>query len=119
LNPAEIGLSVLNKDKVDAEKNASSSIYLTCHCLFANMQPLMLCPEPEPPRYFQFESEKGGLDYRITSLGHPISLKTEYPKSCLSRYEIKLRKGRDMVMKSTYRISVTLKDLISGVKVEC
>jgi hypothetical protein len=54
----------------------------------------------EPAKYFQFESEKGGLDYRITSLGHPISLKTEYPKSLLGKYEIKLQKGRDRVMKS-------------------
>lgn len=55
----------------------------------------------EPPKYFHFESENGGLDYRIASLGHPISLKTEYPKSSLRKYEIKLRKGRDPVMKST------------------
>jgi hypothetical protein len=44
------------------------------------------------------------LDYRITSLGHPISLKREYPQSSLQRYEIKLRKGRDPVMKSTYSL---------------
>ncbi len=60
-----------------------------------------LTARPEPPKYFQFESEKGGLDYKITSLGHPISLRTEYPKSSLRRYEIKLRKGRDTVMKSS------------------
>ena len=56
----------------------------------------------EPPKYFQFESESGGLDYKITSLGHPISLKTEYPTSSLRRYDIKLRKGRDTVMKSAF-----------------
>jgi hypothetical protein len=56
----------------------------------------------ELPKYFHFENDKGGLDYRIASLGHPISLKQQYPKSSLQRYEIKLRKGRDPVMKSTY-----------------
>jgi hypothetical protein len=70
------------------------------------MQSLTICPAPEPPKYFQFESEKGGLDYRIVSLGHPISLKTEYPRSSLQKYEIKLRKGRDPVMKSTYLVSI-------------
>ena len=29
-------------------------------------------------------------------------MKTEYPKSSLVKYEIKLQKGRDRVMKSTY-----------------
>ncbi|KAK4154099.1 hypothetical protein C8A00DRAFT_43079 [Chaetomidium leptoderma] len=63
------------------------------------------------PKYFQFESEKGGLDYKITSLGHPISLRTEYPKSSLGRYEIKLRKGRDPVMKKRIRRGVSQHDL--------
>ncbi|KAJ4287115.1 hypothetical protein N0V88_007737 [Collariella sp. IMI 366227] len=76
VNAADINLRAVNKDKADQPAN------------------------PEPPRYFHFEAEKGGLDYRITSLGHPISLKTEYPASSLRKYEIKLRKGRDSVMKS-------------------
>ncbi|KAL2193852.1 hypothetical protein P885DRAFT_71854 [Corynascus similis CBS 632.67] len=65
----------------------------------------------KPPKYFLFESEKGGLDYRITSLGHPIDLRTEYPKSSLGRYEIKLRKGRDRVMKKRIRRGVSQHDL--------
>lgn len=56
----------------------------------------------EPKRYFQFEKERDGLDYRITSLGHPIGLKTTYPKSSLQKYEVKVRKGRDRVMKSEW-----------------
>lgn len=57
----------------------------------------------EAPAYFQFTSEKGGLDYNITTLGHPIGLTTEYPASSLRKYHIKLRKGRDSVMKSKLR----------------
>ncbi|AEO68235.1 uncharacterized protein THITE_52270 [Thermothielavioides terrestris NRRL 8126] len=59
------------------------------------------------PRYFNFESVKGGLDYRITSLGHPVSLKTKYASSSLQRYDIKLYKGRDTVMKKRIRRGVT------------
>jgi len=87
VNASEIGLSVLNESKADAKEN------------------------PEPKKYFLFESEKGGLDYKITSLGHPIGLKTEYPKSCLGRYEIKLRKGRDSVMKKRIKRGVSQHDL--------
>ncbi|KAK3292928.1 uncharacterized protein B0H64DRAFT_403111 [Chaetomium fimeti] len=65
----------------------------------------------EPPKYFQFESQKGGLDYQITSLGHSIGLKTEYPKSSLRKYEIKLRKGRDAVMKKRIKRGVSQHDL--------
>jgi hypothetical protein len=72
----------------------------------------------EPAKYFQFESEKGGLDYRITSLGHPISLKTEYPKSLLGKYEIKLQKGRDRVMKSTYHLAVGVLTLQRGALIQ-
>ncbi len=54
----------------------------------------------EVKSYFNFASEKGGLDYNITTLGHPIGLRTEYSKESLRKYHIKLRKGRDSIMKS-------------------
>jgi hypothetical protein len=50
------------------------------------------------PRYFDFKS--GPIDYIITSLGHEIGLKTEYPRSFLKKYEIKLHKNKNKVMKS-------------------
>lgn len=56
--------------------------------------------EGEPKAYFDFVSEKGSLDYNITTLGHPIGLTRQYPASSLQKYHIKLRKGRDSVMKS-------------------
>ncbi|KAK5662387.1 hypothetical protein OQA88_8297 [Cercophora sp. LCS_1] len=67
----------------------------------------------EPPTYFSFTSEKGSLDYTITSLGHPIGLTTEYPSTSLKRYHIKLRKGRDTVMRKRIRRGVTQHDLWS------
>jgi hypothetical protein len=87
VDAASIGLSVVNQTKVEAEGST------------------------EPPKYFQFESQKGGLDYQITSLGHSIGLKTEYPKSALRKYEIKLRKGRDSVMKKRIKRGVSQHDL--------
>jgi hypothetical protein len=69
---------------------------------------------PEPPAYFQFASSKGGLDYEVTTLGHPIGLTTEYSASSLKRYHIKLRKGRDSVMKSKFCMTIsTEKNLTS------
>lgn len=83
----DIGLDVVNEEKAKAPEGA------------------------EHPRYFKFESDKGGLDYKITSLGHPIGLKTEYARSSLRRYDIKVRKGRDRVMKKRIRRGVTQHDL--------
>ena len=51
-----------------------------------------------PPKYFSFNSQP--LDYIITSLGHEVGLKTEYPSSSLIKYEIKILKSRNKVMKS-------------------
>ncbi|CAP73433.1 uncharacterized protein PODANS_2_8070 [Podospora anserina S mat+] len=59
------------------------------------------------PTYFKFVSEKGGLDYNITTLGHPVGLTTQYPASSLKKYDIKLRKGRDIVMRKRIRRGVT------------
>ncbi|KAL2161808.1 hypothetical protein VTH06DRAFT_7592 [Thermothelomyces fergusii] len=80
LDPARIKLDVVNKARVEAKG----------------------CTEP--PRYFRFETEKGGLDYKITSLGHQIDLRTKYPRSCLRKYEIKLQKGRDPAMVNVVRL---------------
>ncbi|KAM4067311.1 hypothetical protein HRG_012223 [Hirsutella rhossiliensis] len=54
----------------------------------------------EAPNYFSCKSERGGLHYNVTSLGHPIGLKTEYPSSSLKKHDIKLRKGQSAAMKS-------------------
>lgn len=60
-----------------------------------------------PERYFDFKS--GTIDYTITSLGHDVGLKAEYPKSSLKKYVIKLRKSNNKMMKSQYLISVKSK----------
>ncbi|KAI1398053.1 hypothetical protein F4819DRAFT_489908 [Hypoxylon fuscum] len=63
-----------------------------------------------PPKYFSFVSQP--LDYVITSLGHEIGLKTEYPRSSLIKYEIKILKSRNKVMKKRVRRAVTQHSLM-------
>ncbi|EXJ71712.1 uncharacterized protein A1O5_05520 [Cladophialophora psammophila CBS 110553] len=48
-----------------------------------------------PEKYFSFK--KDAIHYTVTSLGHEIGLKTEYPKSSLQRYEVKIRKNSDLL----------------------
>ncbi|KAL7794444.1 hypothetical protein V8C37DRAFT_376685 [Trichoderma ceciliae] len=67
----------------------------------------------KPETYFDFHSEKGGLHYTITSLGHPIGLGTEYPKEALKPHTIKIRKGRDKVMKKYIRRAVKQHSIVS------
>ncbi|KAI1101792.1 hypothetical protein F4804DRAFT_343724 [Jackrogersella minutella] len=63
-----------------------------------------------PPKYFNFHSQP--LDYIITSLGHEVGLKTEYPSSSLIKYEIKILKSRNKVMKKRVRRAVTQHSLM-------
>ena len=58
-------------------------------------------------RYFNFNSQI--INYTITSLGHEVGLKTEYPKSSLKKYEIKLQKSKDKVMKSKHKAYIATK----------
>ncbi|KAI0385627.1 hypothetical protein F5Y04DRAFT_292107 [Hypomontagnella monticulosa] len=58
-----------------------------------------------PPKYFSFDSQP--LDYLITSLGHEIGLTTEYPRSSLIKYEIKVLKSKNAVTKKRVRRAVT------------
>ncbi|OTA55279.1 hypothetical protein K449DRAFT_438831 [Hypoxylon sp. EC38] len=63
-----------------------------------------------PPKYFNFNSQP--LDYIVSSLGHEIGLKTEYPSSSLTKYEIKILKSGNKVMKKRVRRAVTQHSLM-------
>ncbi|KAI0181556.1 hypothetical protein GGR52DRAFT_525083 [Hypoxylon sp. FL1284] len=63
-----------------------------------------------PPRYFNFDSQP--LDYIITSLGHEVGLKTEYPKTSLIKYQIKILKSRNKVVKKRIRRAVNQHSLL-------
>ncbi|KAI1376005.1 hypothetical protein F4677DRAFT_459936 [Hypoxylon crocopeplum] len=61
-------------------------------------------------KYFSFTSQP--LDYIITSLGHEVGLNTEYPRSSLIKYEIKILKSRNKVMKKRVRRAVNQHSLM-------
>ncbi|KAI1633778.1 hypothetical protein F4809DRAFT_621691 [Biscogniauxia mediterranea] len=67
--------------------------------------------EKVPRRYFKFQSRP--VDYVITSLGHEIGLKTKYPKSSLMKYEIKLFKSKNAVMKKRIKRGINQHSLVS------
>ncbi|RYP38743.1 hypothetical protein DL768_010754 [Monosporascus sp. mg162] len=75
----QLGLEVVNQDEVKEAKNRGRDI---------------------PEKYFDLKRLKGGLDYTVTSLGHEVGVRTEYEKTVLRKYVIKVRKGRDVAMKS-------------------
>ncbi|RYP62038.1 hypothetical protein DL770_009650 [Monosporascus sp. CRB-9-2] len=47
--------------------------------------------------YFSFEDEKGGLNYQILGVGHPVGLNTNYDPESLKQYKIKIRRSSDFV----------------------
>ncbi|RYP69024.1 hypothetical protein DL771_006350 [Monosporascus sp. 5C6A] len=53
--------------------------------------------EEIPKSYFSFEDDKGGLNYQILGLGHPIGLSTNYDPGSLKQYKIKIRRSDDLV----------------------
>ncbi|KAI4870601.1 hypothetical protein F4820DRAFT_218788 [Hypoxylon rubiginosum] len=63
-----------------------------------------------PPKYFSFDSQP--LDYIVTSLGHEVGLKTEYPTSSLIKYQIKILKSRNKVVKKRVRRAVNQHSLL-------
>ncbi|RYP64149.1 hypothetical protein DL769_006776 [Monosporascus sp. CRB-8-3] len=69
----QLGLGVVNQDEVKEGEAKGRKI---------------------PVRYFDFKSLRGGLDYTITSLGHEVGVQTQYEKTVLQKYVIKLRRIR-------------------------
>ncbi|KAI2463567.1 hypothetical protein F4781DRAFT_116380 [Annulohypoxylon bovei var. microspora] len=85
VDPSKIKLDVINSKEMKDDKNL-------------------------PPKYFKFNSQP--LDYIITSLGHEVGLKTEYPSSSLIKYEIKILKSRNKVVKKRVRRAVAQHSLM-------
>jgi len=68
--------------------------------------------------YFSFEDDKGGLNYQILGLGHPVGLNTNYDPESLKQYKIKIRKSSDMVARKRIQRGLnqhTLGDLMVDV----
>nr|WNZ75607.1 hypothetical protein [Trichoderma harzianum] len=90
VTPEGLGLQLMNEKEVKAAEGGRKEVL---------------------KKYFDFQSVKGGLDYTITSLGHEVGVKTEYDASTLRKYVIKIRKGRDSIMKPRVRRGVSQHDL--------
>lgn len=68
--------------------------------------------------YFSFEDDKGGLNYQILGLGHPVGLNTNYDPGSLKQYKIKIRKSSDSVARKRIQRGLnqhTLGDLMVDV----
>ncbi|KAI0098326.1 hypothetical protein F4776DRAFT_658438 [Hypoxylon sp. NC0597] len=94
VDPSSIKLDVVNSKEMKSDERT----------------PQTLTASKVPPKYFNFNSEP--LDYIITSLGHEVGLKTEYPSSSLIKYEIKILKSGNKVMKKRIRRAVTQHSLM-------
>lgn len=89
----------------DALRMSISSVAIRCPYKSPLPPPLPseLLPKLPREKYFNFDSQT--INYTITSLGHEIGLKIEYPKSSLMKYKIKLQKNRDKAIKSKKTLS--------------
>lgn len=93
---SDIGLDVVNAKEI---KNDPSSKWIPIK--YATYTITHNCKVGE--RHFRFVSQP--INYVITSLGHEVGLKTEYPHSSLIKYEIKMLKSKNRVMKSQYTLT--------------
>jgi len=64
----------------------------------------------DPPKYFRFKQQI--LDYMVTSVGHDIGLKTKYPVSSVKKYEIKIRKHSDILLRKRIRRAIKQHDTL-------
>jgi len=65
-------------------------------------------------KYITFSRDTA--DYTVTSVGHPIGLRTKYDKSELLKYEIHLRKPQDSVLKVKYKRALKQHDTLDMVQ---
>ena len=56
------------------------------------------------------------VDYTITSIGHPIGLRTKYNISSLEKYTIQLRKPQDPVLKQKYKNALKQHDTLDMIQ---
>jgi len=71
-------------------------------------------PTPTLTKHVSFS--RNTADYIVTSIGHPIGLKTKYDKSELKPYTINLRKPQDPVLKTKYKRAIKQHDTLDMVE---
>jgi len=72
-------------------------------------------PTPEQKiKYTTFSRDT--VDYTVTSIGHPIGLRTKYNTSSLQNYEIHLRKPQDPLLKQKYKRALKQHDTLDMIQ---
>jgi hypothetical protein len=56
------------------------------------------------------------VDYTVTSIGHPIGLRTKYNASSLKKYTIQLRKPQDPLLKQKYKKALKQHDTLDMIQ---
>lgn len=65
-------------------------------------------------KYITFSRDT--VDYSVTSIGHPIGLRTKYDKSSLEKYTIHLRKPQDPLLKTKYKKALKQHDTLDMIQ---
>ena len=74
-------------------------------------------PEPTPEQKIKYITfSRDTVDYTVTSIGHPIGLRTKYNKSSLQKYTIHLRKPQDPLLKQKYKRALKQHDTLDMIQ---
>jgi len=71
-------------------------------------------PLEKKMKYITFSRDT--VDYSVTSIGHPIGLRTKYNASSLVKYTIQLRKPQDPVLKQQYKRALKQHDTLDMIQ---
>jgi len=74
-------------------------------------------PAPTPEQKIKYTTfSRDTLNYIVTSIGHPIGLKTKYDTSSVRNYTIKLRKPQDAMLKQKYKNAIKQHDTLDMIQ---
>jgi hypothetical protein len=74
-------------------------------------------PAPTPEQKIKYTTfSRDTVDYIVTSIGHPIGLKTKYDTNSLKNYTIHLRKPQDALLKRKYKNAIKQHDTLDMIQ---
>ena len=74
-------------------------------------------PAPTPEQKIKYTTfSRNTVDYIVTSIGHPIGLRTKYNTSSLQKYTIHLRKPQDPLLKEKYKRALKQHDTLDMIQ---
>ncbi|KAI9730545.1 MAG: hypothetical protein M1834_005786 [Cirrosporium novae-zelandiae] len=123
--PKAIGLPEVNVKKTNVAKKEGAEPWALSHTLTGSTLFDLKDESIEPkkgekggttqfiitkPHYFHYKKERD--NYIVRSVGHPIDLKTTYPASSVTKYEIKIRKHQDPFLKRHTKLALKQHDTL-------